>query len=280
MLPDNFDWPQYEQLIELTDRAAWAYLFAIRDKESDIALNEIGYHRRINTDDVLKKIPRLNWRDGVCFSGMKGHGVHSELQDREDWYAKDAEFISLDECQLRQKNNQFKKGTIITTASKDGINGHYVFPNQDAFDAYDKVRRALGGRTIELAINICMPKKDLLKEIDKIISEQQESFGGSFHRKRLARQTILQWARGLACWDLKVQREYTSYRIAKELAPLWRTGDSQALDNEPALDEDKKQVATAIKSVSPMISGGWRVLCGDPVATLGSDLIDLEYHRR
>ena len=205
---------------------------------------------------------------------MKGHRNHEYLERRTEWFARDAEFILEDEYLRRQMSGEFKTGMVITTASKNGINGHYVFSDKESFEKYDKTRRVLSGRTIELAVNIAMPKKDILEEIARIIDTEQSRFGGEFISKKLKRQTVLQWSRGLASWDLK-QEGFSQYQIAKFLAPLWRENDMPTRGNEPAQDEDKKQVKTALQAVEQMINGGWRVLCGDPVATLDTDLVKL-----
>jgi hypothetical protein len=277
-LPDWFDWKDYEQLSHRLDNSKWAYLFAVRDKDAGIDLKEIGYSQSVD-GDWLERIPRLFWRKGVLFHGMKGHRNHEYLERRNEWFARDAEFILEDEYQRRQKSGEFKTGMVITTVSKDGINGHYIFTDKESFEEYDKTRRVLSERTIELAINIAMPKKDILEEIAIIIDTQQSRFGGEFIPKKLKRQTVLQWSRGLASWDLK-QEGFSQYQIAKFLAPLWRENDMPTRGNEPAQDEDKKQVKTALQAVEQMINGGWKVLCGDPVATLDTDLLKLVYGHR
>jgi hypothetical protein len=148
--------------------------------------------------------------------------------------------------------------------------------DKDNYGMYDKARRALWGKTIELAINFHMPKKTLLKEIERIIDEEQKTkLGGFVQQKLIKRQTAKQWARGLACWDLKKKTDITNYRLAKELAPLWRKDDMPAIDGEPAQDTDKKQVRDALKATEPMIHGGWRVLGGDPMATINTDHLEV-----
>ncbi len=277
-LPDWFDWKNYELLSRQLDNSKWAYLFAVRDKSADIDLTEMGYSQRVD-GDWLERIPRLFWQNGVLFHGMKGHQSHKYLESRTEWFARDAEFILEDEYQRRQKDGEFKKGMVITTASKNGINGHYVFLDQESFEKYDKTSRVLSARTIELAINISMPKEDILKEITKIINAQQSLFGNKFTSKKLKVPTALQWSRGLACWDLK-QEGFSQYQIAKLLAPLWLENDMPARGNEPAQDKDKKQVRTALQAAEQMINGGWRVLCGDPVATMDTDLLKFVYGHR
>jgi len=277
-LPDWFDWKDYEQLSHRLDNSKWAYLFFVRDKDAGIDLKEIGYSRSVD-GDWLERIPRLFWRNGVLFHGMKGHRNQEYLERRTEWFVRDAEFILEDEYQSRQKSGELKTGMVITTASKNGINGHYVFSDKESFEEYDKIRRVLSGRTIELAINITMPKKEILEEIAIIIDTEQSRFGGEFISKKLKRQTVLQWSRGLASWDLK-QEGFSQYQIAKFLAPLWRENDMPTRGNEPAQDEDKKQVKTALQAVEQMINGGWRVLCGDPVAALDTDLLKLIYSHR
>lgn len=278
-LPDRFNWKEYEQLSRMLDNSKWAYLFAVRDKDAGIDdLKEIGYSQSVDGDS-LERIPRLLWQNGVLLYGMKGHRNHEYLESRTEWFARNAEFISEDECLRRQKDGEFKTGMVITTAAKNGINGRYVFSDEESFGMYDKNRRALSARTIELAINLTMPKQIILDEIARIIEKEQSRFGGEFTSKKLKRQTVLQWSRGLACWDLK-QGGFNQYQIAKLLAPLWRKNDVPSGEKEPAQDEDKKQVKTALQAVEQMINGGWKVLCGDPVATLGTDLVKLNIRHR
>ena len=277
-LPDWFNWKKYEQLSQLFDNSKWAYLFAVRDQDAGIDLKEIGYARIID-EDLIETIPGFLWRNGVLSCGMKGHSSHEYLEHRLEWFAREAEFVSEDEYLRRQKSGEFKMGIVITTASKKGINGHYVFSDKESFDKYDKTRRVLGARTLELAINIAMPKKDILEEIERIITTEQSRFGGEFISEKLKRQTVLQWSRGLASWDLK-QDGFSQYQIAKFLAPLWRENDMPTRGNEPAQDEDKKQVKTALQSVERMINGGWRVLSGDPIAILDTDLVKINMRHR
>lgn len=272
-LPDRFNWNEYEQLSRMLDNSKWAFLFAVRDKDAGIDLKEIGYSQSFDGDS-LERIPRLLWQNGVLLDGMKGHKNHDYLESRIEWFARDAEFILEDEYLRRQRSGEFRAGMFITTASKNGINGHYVFSDEESFGMYEKNNRAIRARTIELAINLTMPKQTILKEIERILEKEQSRFGGEFIPKKLKRQTVLQWSRGLACWDLK-KDGFTQYQIAKLLAPLWRENDLPAGESEPAQDEDKKQVKTALQSVEQMINGGWKVLCGDPVATLGTDLVKL-----
>jgi len=121
------------------------------------------------------------------------------------------------------------------------------------------------GRSLVLAIDISSPidKEEMLKEVERLYEERIKRFVWSVEeRKPLKKATVLQWARGLACFDL-LESGITQYKIEKYLVPLW---SYQKPSGEPE-QSHRTQFKRAINAVTPMIEGGWKELAYHPPRT-------------
>ncbi len=278
-LPDWFDWKKYEALGRLSDRSVWAYLFAIRNPEFQSAFkNGMGFKRTLDTKDDLDKIPRLYWRDGVLSLGMYGHKTHEYLKSVYRLACKNAVILTEDEFQQMDLSKSAKKGTIITTgkSDKDGMEQHVrlMFSSKNDYDEFKRNSNAVTKNTMEFAINPFMPKKILLKEIERLIDNRQKNLILPLIKK-IKSDTSLCWSRGLACWDLiEEDSTYTHTKLARYLVPLW-FDQGPSLEGDPTDDSYKSLVNRVLKATRPYIDGGgWKILAGDPLVSFDNNLVN------
>lgn len=253
-LPEYFDWNDYEKLQKDADSSTWAYLFAQRDKSFIEELGKgLGINHTFVPNNPNNNFPNLTWRNGVLEFGMKGHATHEYLNNVLKKFITDCKFISSADFKDRNNKGEFKKGTIITTATIDNNHGHLVFNNREDFDKYDQTKKLLFGRTVELAINIHMPKEVLLNEIGAIIDEYQKKLSKNIEIAKIDRDTRRTWSRGLACWDL-ADHGLSQYQITQHLLPIWGI-------------KDDREVRKTLKVVKEYIQNSrWKLLAGDPTS--------------
>lgn len=240
---DSFDWmahwERYAPLAEVDDRSVWAFEFANRDpglSDQERAAVSVSL-------DLDAGVTRTVWRNGVLCHGMSGHDTNRWLRG------------AVQRLEPRETADN-----PVVTVNAGGPN-ELRFRTKEAHEHWKARRQAYFGRTVEFAVNILQDKKTLLKEIERIIDEQQAGFI-SRDLPKLSRQTVRMWTRGLACWDL-LQQDFSQYRLAQHLPPMW-AGEAVG-EGEPS-DTDKRDVRDALNAVKPQIEGRWRELCGDPLA--------------
>lgn len=238
-LPDRFDWRSYESLMAEHDISVWASLFSMRDPENDAShiKSVVGPYFSPETN-----FTRTTWRDGVLFHGYRGHSTHEYLREvLEMFWGNYPDDVGVPD------QSRFK---TLRTAEN--------------IDKYNMLKRKLFDSTLEFAINLRMPKELLIKEIEKIIDTHQEEL----HPQKfevLKNATTTQWARGLAIFDLLADGVEQG-DIQRLLCPVWnKSGEQQEIDGKAPEDSWKKQYDRAYNSVRPLIYGGWRTLCGDPI---------------
>lgn len=279
-LPDWFNWDDYAPLSNMQDNAKWAYLFAIRDSSySDARAKGVSASRIVNPKTWKDGLSRLYWQDGVLFQGFKGHTTHDYLRSVVKHAAKDAEFIPEEKFQTLQKEGKLKKGSYYTSSSIIKYNqqqtGRLHFSDEEAFTKYRNIERSMFANTIELAINFHMDKDAILKEIKKIVTDVQNKLHGEPVRiKPIECVTSLNWARGLACWDLK-QDNVKPASLARLLVPLWHNKNPD-LSSGAANKNYMKEARDTVERVEPYINGGWKALTGDPLVTHETDLIQIK----
>jgi hypothetical protein len=150
-----------------------------------------------------------------------------------------------------------------------GMKGHETHIVMHSVKGYQSKKR-LFAHTVELAINIRMPKDVLIQEISKLIDEKQNvgherEYAFAEHDKKYMRKEPITFAKGLACWDI-----WTHYgspknakrRIAEILMTEWRDRNG----GDEVLEQSLSDVKESLKVVEPFIRGGWRLLTGDPLA--------------
>jgi len=119
-------------------------------------------------------------------------------------------------------------------------------------------------RSLVVAIDISAPldKEKMLQEIERLYKERIGQFAWSVidKQKTIKRETSMQWARGLAAFDLLQEGNWSKYKIEKYLVPLWNQRQS---DGEPT-QADRKQLSRALDAVKPMILKGWKELSYHP----------------
>jgi len=264
-LPAWFRWRDYQRLSNLRDTAVWAWLFATRDPSIETEIKQgLGVVRLV---DPRRTQSRLAWRNGVLCHGMKGHGTNKYLmnliqraQERES-----SGFISEDEFHTFNVNGGLKKRGNCFRSCKGG---YLAFSNKQSLLAYEQVEKAAFARTMEFAVNIQMPKKVLLKEIESLIDEHQKRYIAQRMPAKIPRAKAYNWARGLAVFDL-LNDGLLQSDVARLLVPLW----FNRIPGPKAEDVDKKELRTALQTVKPFLQGGWRTLCGDPLVSTRSPLL-------
>jgi len=238
-LPSGFDWRHYERLAEITDYAPWAYEFAVRsgDLPDDIMVRSPGHEGRdLEPFTSRAKGPHFLWQNGVLCVGRMGRRTHEALE------------VQVDRA---ERGVDIAKGV----------------PGDPQYDRFLDVGLARKYQVLELAINICMPEEAVLEEVSRLVREAQARFLEKVPLTKapgMTGATALQWARGLACWDLMHKHGFTKYRVKKILGPAWSDGEPSA-----NLENEKTQVDRALAAVQPYIhEGKWRELAGDPFATV------------
>ncbi len=249
----------------MQDSGVWAWLFASRDpKIVDEMKQGVGVIRELNSQNAHT---RLAWRKGVLCFGMKGHDTHDYLLNivRRAQERESTGYLSEDEFRAMQSAGRLPKFGSHFRSSRGG---YLVFPSKQSLSAYERAEKAAFARTVEFAVNLQMPKKDLLKEIGLLIDEHQKQFSGHKIPMKIPRARAYTWARGIAVYDL-LNDGLSQADIARLLVPYW-------FNRHPGPkveDVDKKELRTALKAVKPYVQGGWRTLCGDPLVSLNSPLL-------
>lgn len=264
-LPVWFKWQDYRRLSNLKDVAVWAWLFASRDPRIEDEIKQgVGVVRVHDAHQVQTK---LVWRNGVLCYGMKGHDTHEYLSNtaRRAQERESTGLISDNEFRALQANGELTKRGSHFRSFKGG---YLVFASEQSLAAYERVEKAVFARTVEFAVNLQMPKKILLNEIEGIVDEHQKRFSGQRIPNKVSRAKAYNWARGIAAFDL-LNDGLLQADVARLLVPFW----FNRTPGPKAEDIDKKELRTALKTVKPYVQGGWRTLCGDPLVSPSSPLL-------
>ncbi len=249
----------------LKDAATWAWLFASRDPSVEDEIKQgVGVVRVFDSHQTQTK---LAWRNGVLCHGMKGHATNEYLTNvvRRAQERESTGFITDDEFRALGVNGELDKRGSHFRSFKGG---YLIFASERSLVAYERVEKAAFSRTVEFAANLQMPKKVLLKEIESIIDDHQKRFSCQRMPRKVSRAKAYSWARGIAAFDL-LNDDLLQSDIARLLVPIW----FNRTPGPKADDIDKKELRTALKTVTPYVQGGWRTLCGDPLVSLYSPLL-------
>lgn len=264
-LPVWFKWQDYRRLSNLNDAAIWAWLFASRDPGIEDEIKQgVGVVRVLNSHQIQTK---LAWRNGVLCHGMKGHATNEYLTNTIRWAQEreSAGFISENEFRTLHASGELHKCGSHFRSFKGG---YLVFASKRSLSAYERIEKAAFSRTVEFAVNLQMPKKVLLKEVESIIDEHQKRFSDQRMPNKVSRAKAYNWARGVAAFDL-LNDGLLQADVARLLVPYW----FNRTPGPKAEDIDKKELRTALKTVKPYVQGGWRTLCGDPLVSPSSPLL-------
>lgn len=269
-LPDWFDWKKYENFIGNEDYGFWAYQFYSRDVGADKNSYPGAAIVKMSSEDE----PRMLWSNGVLSYGMKGHATNKYIRDLSKAYTKNAKFITDEEFKVLQDEKKPVSGAVYTTMgarAEGGEAGYLMFNNKEEFEKFSIIEKALFANTIEMALNICMPKDLLLKQVSELIDHYKRKRVGEIEPVKVKGAISKRWAKGLACWDLK-KSGCSIYIIAKELVPMWskdargRKPTDTLIENSQKNNE--KTVKGVINKVDEQINGGWKLLSGDPRSSI------------
>ncbi|MCG7977448.1 MAG: hypothetical protein N0E58_04825 [Candidatus Thiodiazotropha endolucinida] len=272
-LPDGFNWSNYEQLAQIDDIAIWCHQFALRDPNYSES-NKVG---TMSTGITISEgtLWRTDWRNGVLSDGMNGHQTHDYLRGIVEYASKEADYLTAEELSKAKSDGTLSQYATRRTKGT----GALCFKTREDYENFRTAESAAFSRTVELAINMMMPKDMILSEVSALIDRYQKGrFRSDFSLEvdsgKQFQVTGKQktWARGLACWDL-VHDGFSIYQVAKLLAVDWY-GTSNSKD--PVRDSRKK-VKELIDKISPLINGGWKALAGDPTVSIDSSILKREY---
>ncbi|MEW8646592.1 MAG: hypothetical protein AB2563_10875 [Candidatus Thiodiazotropha endolucinida] len=273
-LPEWFDWNDYEVLIGIKDLSVWSYQFAIRDPNYTEE-NKIGTHFGVFPETFENRLWKTDWRNGVLSDGMNGHKTHNYLRGIVEYASKDADYLTAEELSKAKSDGTLSQYATRRTKST----GALCFKTKEDYEKYRAAESAAFSRTVELAINMMMPKKMIMSEVESLIDRYQKGrFRTEYSLARNDKQIRLTnkqqtWARGLACWDLH-NDGISIYLIAKLLAKDW-------FNFKDSLGPQKNregQVKTLLNDVVPLINGGWKALAGDPTVSMDSPLLKKSFN--
>lgn len=269
-LPDGFNWSNYEQLAQIDDIAIWCHQFALRDPNYSES-NKVG---TMSTGITIyeETLWRTDWRNGVLSDGMNGHQTHDYLRGIVEYASKEADYLTAEELSKAKSDGTLSQYATRRTKGT----GALCFKTREDYEKFRTAESAAFSRTVELAINMMMPKKMILAEIESLIDRYQKGRFGSKYQLENSEGKKFQitgkqktWARGLACWDLVEYGGLKPYQVAKLLAIDWYA-TSKA--KRPVNDVEDK-VKYLIGQVRPLIEGDWKALAGDPTVSIDSSLL-------
>ncbi|MES9925813.1 MAG: hypothetical protein ABW152_17165 [Candidatus Thiodiazotropha endolucinida] len=274
-LPDDFSWSNYEQLEKINDIAIWCHQFAMRDPK----YSESNKVATISTGQYIseERLWRTEWRNGVLSDGLNGHKTHDCLKAIVRDASMGADYLTAEELEQAKSDGALSNYPVRC----DQGTGALCFKSRADYKHYQAAKQAAFSRTVELAINMMMPKDMILSEVSALIDRYQKGrFRSDFSLEvdsgKQFQVTGKQktWARGLACWDL-VHDGFSIYQVAKLLAVDWY-GTSNSKD--PVRDSRKK-IKELIDKISPLINGGWKALAGDPTVSIDSSILKRKIYR-